>query len=276
MHKSMIFFIQCECDWINVYKAFGKYDFVKRINVLGMINPTDLLVFGDRLYIPDDMTLRMHCSRCINSDSDHCVWEIDLPYSLDPERMTGKHPEKRLTSLRKWRPWSLSRTSDGKQIIITTKTKKAYFWNPNVNQMTLEVVTLPRIVHCAQHIIELSCPSYLLCHYPHAKSCLRKVCRLVREDDRMTFEQNPSVMDHLDNPWHLAQLPGGKILVVDHDNNRLLVMAEDLSSYKELLSTTNGGKKRPCRIAYDKPSNLLLVAFHHYVGLYSLDIEALP
>ena len=279
MHNSMIFFIQCECHWICVYEASGRYNFLKRINVLGMINPSDLLVFDECLYIPDDRTSRTRNVSGVNSESDHCIWKVQLSYVMQPEKTTGNHPEKML-KLGKWWPWSLSRTLDGKQIIITTTTNKVYFWNPEIkNQIQIETVTLPSIIHSSQHIIELSSSFYLLCHNPWARSCLRKVCVLVRKGNDMHFKDSPSVMDDLDNPRHLAELPDGRIVVVDHFNNRVLVMDKDLNSYTEVLRLKNGGKKRPCRVAYDKLSNLLAVAFHHYVGLYSPNIDligALP
>ena len=274
VHKSLIFFIQCECHWIKVYKASSVtgYNFLGRIKVPGMTNPTDLLVFDGCLYVPDDMT-----SRTRNS-GDHCVWKIQLSRAMTPGSPPEEYSMKMLTSLGSWWPLSLSRTTDGRRIIITATTKRVYFWNPKArNGIDIDVVALPPEVPCTQHVIELPSSMYLLCH-PH------RVCRLVREDNRMKLVESPPVAsstetpdvdeNYLNNPRHLAQLPDGKILVVDHLHNRVLLMAQDLNSYTELLGIKNGGKKRPCRIVYDKDSGLLAVAFHHHVGLYSLRVGA--
>jgi len=275
MHDSRIFFTQCECHWINVYEAFKPYKYLRRITVDGMRNPSDLLVFDDCLYVPDDMTPRTRHVGCRNPFTDHCVWRIRLSGSEPPEKM--------LTSLGRWWPWTLSTTLDGRQIIITTTTNeattnkaatnKAYFWIPSRNK--LEMVTLPDDLHRPQHIIELSYRSYLICHDPEHISRLRKVCRLIRNGDKMSFTESPSFVDDLDFPEHLAELPDGRILVADFYKNRVLVMAKDLSICKILLCPKYGDKKRPCRIAYYSGSKKLLVAFHHSVGVYSLNADLL-
>jgi len=236
------------------------------------MNPSDLLALDKCLYIPDDMNphLRHHPSGR-NSTSHHCVWKISLSGS--------EHPEKMLTSLGEWWPWALSRTSDGSQIIITTShrdkitgTYNAHFWSPGTSGT--EPVRLPSDVHSPQHIIELSCGSYLLCHDPLSDSRLNKVCILVRRGDEMQLIDSASVMNHLlDKPEHLAELPDGSILVADFYSNSLLAMAKDLKRHKVLLRPKKGGKKRPCRIAYDSCKSLLLVAFHHSAGLYLLNDE---
>jgi len=263
IHDAKIFLTQCECNWISIFNAVEPFNFVDRITVDGMTNPSDLLALDRCLYIPDDMNpqvRRHHVGRI--SSSDHCIWKIPL---------SNLKPEKMLTSLGKWWPWALSRTSDGSKIIITTTSDKAYFWCPDTNDP--DMVRLPSDVHNPQHIIELSCGSYLLCHDPLSGSCLKKVCRLILIDDEMRFMESPSAMDHLERPEHLAELPDGRILVADYYNNRLLVMARDLMSHEVLLRPKKGGKKRPCRIAYDTCKSLLLVAFHHSAGLYLLNDE---
>jgi len=273
MHDSKIFLIQCECQYISVYEASKPYSFLHKIIVCDMINPSDLLKFDGCLYIPDNMTPGKCRLSGINLDIDHCIWKIQLSGTVNSEKM--------LTLLGKWWPWSLSITSDGRQIIIGTTTEKAYFWSPVTNEV--QVVTLPADVKCCQHILELSSGSYMLCHDPWPSSGLKKVCRLVRSGDKMNFAEIscdtdglyiPTDKDDLHKPERLVELPDGTILVVDNHNNCLLVMDKDLKSQKVLLCLKTGGKKRPCRIAYDSCLGLLLVAFHHSAGLYFLHVDA--
>jgi len=249
-----------------VYNALPPFNFMHRITVLKMTNPSDLLVFNDCLYIPDDMNPRK--SHLFGISDPHRIWKVPIPDSAGDVR-----PRKMLTSLGKWWPWSLSRMTDGKRILITTTTLKAYFWNPEEDRH--ETVTLPSDLHSAQHIIQLSDHSYLICHSSQDSSHLQKVCRLVLEGSAMSFLENPSCKDDLYQPEHLAELPDGKILVVDYYNNRVLVTAKDLKSYEVLLiSGRNGnGKKRPCRIAYITRPSWVVVAFHHSVGVYSLNTD---
>lgn len=234
-----------------------------------MINPSDLLKFDNCLFIPDNMSPRIRPIRS-SLDADHCVWKIPLS---DPD-----HPEKMLTSLGKWSPWSLSKTLNSNEIIITTMTEqtpqKAYFWSPSTG--SVQIVMLPPNVHNPRHIIELSSGlssgSYLLCHCPESGQQLKKVCRLVCNGNEMNFVGSPSGLDDIE-PEHLAKLPDGRVLVVDHFNNRLLVLDADLKIHMVLMRPKKGGKKRPCRFAYDSSSGFLLVAFHHYAGLYYLPLS---
>jgi len=270
IHNSMIFFIQCECDWIDVYKASGPdYNFLRRVEVPGMTNPTDLLVFDKCPYIPDDMTSRTH-----HSGSDHCIWKIELSRALTPgsRPKSEEYSKKMLTSLGTWHPLSLSRTRDGMKIIVTAMTNKIYLWNPKTKNQIEIKVALPEDIRCSQHVIEMPHSFYLFCH--STRNHTRQVCRLFRKDDKMYLAESSPDVSYLNDPRHLAQLPNGKILVVDHLKNRILLMAGDLKSYEVLLCWKNGGKKRPCRLAYHKDSKLLVVAFHHHIGLYSLQIEA--
>jgi len=260
---SRIYLIQCECNWIKVFKASGSYDPLPDIEVPEMTNPSDILVFDGHLYIPDNMSPHSCHYFGIHSDSDHCVWKI--PTS---EPASSAQQEKMLTSLNKWWPWTLSRTSDGRQIIISTLTDKVFFWNPEQNLHEIETVTLPHDIPTAQHIIELSCQSYLIC----TRSSQHKVRRLVREGNTMCVAGIPSSLD-VQHPRHLAKLRDGKVLVTDNISNNVLVLANDLSSPMALLRCGINGRKRPCRVAYDSSSSQLVVAFHHSAGLYSLIVD---
>jgi len=252
-----------------VYEACEPYNSLEPITVPGMINPSDVLAFDGCLYIPDNMTPSDECGT--DSDSDHCIWKIPL---LDEPMQ----PVKMLTSLGKWGPSSLSGTLDCTQIIITTKTKYVYFWSPDVT-LQPTMVTLPPEFSTpksySRHIIELSYGLYLLCRFvPEDSGCrLSQVCRLVRNGDKMSFIDNPSDKDNLNlnDPRHLAELSDGRILVVDHSKDRVLVLTKYLQLCTELLRPHHGVKKRPYRIAYDSGSSMLLVAFHHYAGLYLLE-----
>ena len=268
---SLIYLTQCECNWINVFSASDPYDFLDKIDIPEMTNPSDILVFECCLYIPDNMSPKPHIYFNMKSDRDHCVWKIPLSNSASPIQ-----PEKMLTSLEEWWPWTLSRTLDGSRIIITTLRNKVYFWSPEQN--VCEVVTLHPDVHGAQHIIELSCQSYLICFRSCPKNpchvCLQKVRRLVRKGNEMHFAENPSSLD-VHHPRHLLELPDGRILVPDHIKNRVLVLAKDLKNHTVLLhcGPESNDKTRPCRVAYDSSSKKLVVAFHHSAGLYSLDVD---
>jgi len=269
IHNSKIYCIHCESQWIKVYGASKPYNFFYKIDVSGMKNPSDLLLFDDCLYVPDNRTPKrdwfIRNPDSDHQDIDHCIWKISLKYSASREKL--------LTSLGKWWPWSLSRTLDGRQIIITTKAQVAYFWSPTTNEPVM--VTLPADVRSPEHIIELSVGLYLICSDPRYHSSHRKVCKLACYGKEMNFTESPSDMKYLDNPRHLAKLPDGRILVIDHFNHRILIMGKDLRSHKVLLCPENGGESRPCRIAYDSGSNLLLVGFHLSVGLYSLNFDVI-
>ena len=164
-------------------------------------------------------------------------------------------------------PFRLSVTPDGSNVIVTCdKVRKLQEYTTH-GDLVREILLQEDMVS-PLHAVQLTSGQFVVCH-GWASDPLHRVCLVDTEGRVIKYfgGQSGSAAPQMNCPTHLAVDQDGSILVVDHNNDRVLLLRASLDDVKELVPRRDVTKRWfPHRQCLDERNGVLYVTENEWDG----------
>jgi hypothetical protein len=216
-------------------------------------NPSDIVVCSEtsQLYIVD-------CELC-------AIWRVNL--------LSYKQVDKFIST--QWKPHTLSTKS--RHLLLTRFNGDALFIYGD-DGVLLKHIQLPDYMH-ATHAVETNHNTYIVSHYRRQPGDTQSEHTSVSEIDfngRVVRSFNNQHSDigsiQFNKPRYLTLAVNNHLIVADQDNERTVVLTEDLQ-LKQMLINSPG--RQPLRLCFSQRTGILFTGYEACHEIYLYKIRAL-
>jgi hypothetical protein len=230
--RGVIYIVGRRTDNIRGYNGNPPHNLANEIGIKGMKWPRDMVSSEDecKLYVVD------------NYPQASCIWQID---------MTSTNPVITKWIITGYEPWKLSGNSN--HLVVTPWNGDALYVYNKAGEL-LQTVKMPRFSN-ARHGLETNRRTCIV-GLTHGQDTDEQHDRVseVRADGhviRYHGDQRGSGPNQLSDPYHLALDARGRVLVADYNNQRVLLLNEQLQFELVLLDKKQTSLNRePRRLCY--------------------------
>ena len=220
-------FVACDqLDVISVYSVDG-------------LEPMYVIKVGG-LQLPNDLVCCCQSRQLYVADLTHCVWRV----SVNGDRVKKWIPSRRAPE--DINPLSLSVTS--RQVLVTSYDGDVLSLYSGEGRLVSRI-TLPRLSK-ARHAVRTSNGTFV-------------VCRTLPWHDVIEVDLSGHVIRvnkaELNWPRRLALCGNGDVMVVDSGSSRVMLLTDQLTLKRILLSGEEEGLKNPWRLSYTPDTGQLVV-----------------